>query len=800
MTFLIFFNILSFSLSEDFINQYHQIRNYFTERNYEKVITEGKKLKKQMPEILKKEDFNSEIDFLIGLSYLGLKEFKKAEKIFQNLAKKEGSYLKWEANYALLLTAVMKKEYQKAEEMIARLLAERIYQGDERVLLIKGIIHYLKKENKEALNVLKDLSLLEGKYFLAKILSKEGDIISAINLLKELIENNPNSLLTSYYHFLWGEILFLADDFLGAQAKFKYFIENYPESPLKDFAHYFLGIASLYLGDYLSAIENLKSLTKHPLSFLAANSSYYLGLAYFLLKDYDNALFYLRKTLYNFPKNKAGLFAQLEIPFLYLAKNDTLNAILSSLQISQRINARIFDDLANYFLAFLYYQFKDYEKAFNSLIEILTKSDDKNLREASILLILQLSLLTRNERNGVSICEKFLREDTTIHNEEIFYLFAENLYYLQRYEEAEFYYEKVKSLKGKLGKGYCALHLGRFKEAEEIFKSIHQSDLTDTIFTLNALLGIAYSLFNQGEYLKAIDYFDFIIQNFSPNFSDFIAKSYFYAGNASERLKYYGQALDYYQKLLENYPYYEKADEACFRIGDLYFKAKKYGEAIGTFQYLINHYPSSSFVPFAQALIGQAYLAQKDYKEAITSFEKFLQLFPDDIQAKGVKKSLELAYYYASLEDTLWQKEFLKRFPSSELAYQLLIEKAKELIGRKDYKRAINLLQNIVSEMIDTKIGGDAQLLISEIYSNLKDWENAKNNYERFLKFFPSHPEREGAYFNLAVAYYNLKNYEKAKENFQILIDSFPNSSLKENAQKNLELILKKIGEKKEEK
>jgi outer membrane protein assembly factor BamD (BamD/ComL family) len=82
----------------------------------------------------------------------------------------------------------------------------------------------------------------------------------------------------------------------------------------------------------------------------------------------------------------------------------------------------------------------------------------------------------------------------------------------------------------------------------------------------------------------------------------------------------------------------------------------------------------------------------------------------------------------------------------------------------------------------------------------LKDWENAKNNYERFLKFFPSHPDREGVYFNLAVAYYNLKNYEKAKENFQLLIDSFPNSSLKENAKKNLELILKKIGEKKEEK
>ena len=799
MIFLIFLNILSSSPLEDFINQYNQIRNYFAERNYEKVIIEGKKLKKQIPEKLKKEDFNWEIDFLIGLSYLGLKEFKKAEKLFQNLVKEE-SYLKSEANYALLLIAIMKGEWQKSEELMASLLNQRIYQKDERILLIKGISHYLKNENKEAFNILKDLSLFEGKYFLAKVLSKEGKVISAINLLKEIIENNPNPLLTSYCHFLWGEILFLANDFLGAQAKFRYFIENYPASPLKDFAHYFLGIASLYLGDYLLTIENLKILTKHPLSFLAANSSYYLGLAYSLLKDYDNALFYLRKTLYNFPKNKAGLFAQLEIPFLYLAKNDTLNAILSSLQISQQINIRSFDELANYFLALLYYQFKDYDKAFNSLTEILAKTNDKNLKEASILLILQLSLLTKNEKNGVSICERFLKEDTTIRNEDIFYLFAENLYYLQRYEEAEYYYEKVKSPKGKLGKGYCALHLGRFKQAEEIFKNIYQTDFTDTIFTLNALLGIAYSLFNQGEYLKAIDYFDFIIQNFPKNFSDFIAKSYFYAGQASEKLKYYGQALTYYQRLIENYPDYEKADEACFRIGDLYFKAKKYDDAIGTFQYLINRYPSSPFLSFAQALIGQAYLAQRDYKNAIISLEKFRQFFPNDVQTQGVKKSLELAYYYASLEDTSWQKEFFKRFPSSELAYQLLIEKAKELINKKDYKRAIDLLQNIASEMIDTKIGGDAQLLIGEIYSSLKDWENAKNNYERFLKFFPSHPDREGVYFNLAVAYYNLKNYEKAKENFQLLIDSFPNSSLKENAKKNLELILKKIGEKKEEK
>ncbi|MEO0113259.1 MAG: tetratricopeptide repeat protein [candidate division WOR-3 bacterium] len=801
MNFLIFFQLFFLTEAEDFINKYNEIMKYLKEGNYQLIIKEGEKLKKEIPESLKKEGFEWEIDFIIALSYLGLKDYKKAEKIFSKIIKNSKNYLKPEATYALLLSSIMKGDFKKGEEELKKLMEYENYQKDERILLLKAVVHYLKGEDKEALNILKDLSLLEAKLFLAKILAKEEKTISAVNILKSIIENNPNLLLTSYCHFLWGEILFFDNDFLGAQAKFSYFLENYPNSPLKDFAHYFLGVSSFYLNDYLKVIENLKGLTKSNISSLAANSCYYLGITYFLLKDYDNALYYLRKALYNFPKEKASLYAQLEIPFLYLAKKDTINAILSSLQISKQSNIRIFDELQNYFLVLLYYQFKDYENAFKSLEDILLKSTDKNLKEASTLILLQLSLLTRNEKRGISICEKFLKEESIINNQEVYYLLAENLYSLQRFEEAEYYYEKVKNPKGKLGKGYCALHLGRYKEAEECFNSVYQIDLSDTIFTLNALLGLGYSSFNQGEYEKAINYFDFIIQNFNfPSYKDFIAKAYFYAGIACEKLKYYGEALEYYKKLLENYPDYEKADEACFRIGDLYFKAKRYDDAIGSFQYLITRYPNSSFLSFAQAAIGQTYLIQKDYKKAIFAFEKFLNLFPNDIQASGVKKSLELAYYYASLEDTNYQKEFLKKFPSSELSSQLLMEKAKELINKKDYDKALKILQPIATEMIDTEIGGDAQLLIAEIYSNQKDWENAKNSYERFIKYFPNHSQRAGAYFNLAITYYNLKDYEKAKENFQIVIDSFPDSDFKEMAEKNLELTLKKIGEKKEEK
>ncbi|MCS7250472.1 MAG: tetratricopeptide repeat protein [candidate division WOR-3 bacterium] len=801
MSFLILFQIFFLKEVEDFINKYNEMMKYLKEGNYQLIVKEGKELKRKIPESLKKEGFEWEIDFAIGLGYLGLREYKKAEDIFSKITKDSRNYLKPEATYTLLLISVMRGDFKKGEEELKKLLEYENYQKDERILLAKAIIHYLKKEDKEAFNILKDLSLLEAKIYLAKILAKEDKIISAINILKSIIENNPNLLLTSYCHFLWGEILFFANDYLGAQAKFSYFLENYPTSPLKDFAHYFLGVSSFYLNDYLKAIENLKSLTKSDISFLAANSCYYLGLTYFFLKDYDNALYYLRKALYNFPKEKTSLYAQLEIPFLYLAKKDTMNAILTSLQISQQSNIHLFNELQNYFLALLYYQFKDYEKAFKSLEDILLKSKDKTLKEASTLILLQLSLLTKNEKRGISICERFLKEESIINNKEIYYLLAENLYSLQRFEEAEYYYEKVKNVKGKLGKGYCALHLGRYEEAEEIFNSIYQADLNDSVFTLNALLGLGYASFNKGEYIKAIEYFDFIIQNFnfSP-YKDFVAKAYFYAGIACEKLKYYGQALEYYKRLLENYPDYEKADEASFRIGDLYFKAKKYEEAIGSFNYLITRYPNSSFLSFAQAAIGQAYLAKKDYRNAILSFEKFLNLFPNDIQASGVKKSLELAYYYASKEDTIYQKELLKKFPNSELSSQLLIEKAKELINKKDYEKALKLLQPIATEMIDSEIGGDAQLLIAEIYSNRKDWENTKNSYERFLKYFPNHPQREGAYFNLAIAYYNLKIYEKAKENFQIVLDSFPNSDFKELAEKNLEITLKKIGEKKEEK
>ncbi|MEO0116314.1 MAG: tetratricopeptide repeat protein, partial [candidate division WOR-3 bacterium] len=63
-----------------------------------------------------------------------------------------------------------------------------------------------------------------------------------------------------------------------------------------------------------------------------------------------------------------------------------------------------------------------------------------------------------------------------------------------------------------------------------------------------------------------------------------------------------------------------------------------------------------------------------------------------------------------------------------------------------------------------------------------------------FLRYFPNHPAREVAYFNLATTLFNLGDYEKALENFQVVIDSFPAGELRESATKNIDLCKKRLG------
>ena len=72
----------------------------------------------------------------------------------------------------------------------------------------------------------------------------------------------------------------------------------------------------------------------------------------------------------------------------------------------------------------------------------------------------------------------------------------------------------------------------------------------------------------------------------------------------------YSTAIDNYKKLLEEYPFSDKAEIASLNIAYAHYLKEQYGEAIAAFNDFERLYPVSPLLPFVSYTIGMCWLDQ----------------------------------------------------------------------------------------------------------------------------------------------------------------------------------------------
>lgn len=823
---IVYITSIGFSYNQptkDLIERFAKVESALNQNDYRTATG----LLKAMVNDYSKSDFADELRFGLAECYFNLGEYSKARNEFMRIIERpKFAYIEPEAMYGMAIASIMLGDFRKADFVLERLAHNESYATDERTNFARGVLDYFKRSYQEAVVKLKSCTDLSAKYFLAKSYAKLGKIQDALITFKEITSQAPNTQVSKLAHFSAGEALFENKDFDGARAKFEFFLENYPFSELADYAHYFLGCALIAQGRYAQALEHLRPLTRHPNNLLAAHANYFLGFCKNGLGDAQEAIAYFQKVRSNYPKTRIAQYANLQLPYAILATGDTIQTLVATSQLSQMFVTGDLAGVGDYFSGVVSYRMGDFRRACNHFENIIMKYPNSPLCEpAAALLLLALNSQGNFERT-ITLGAKYIKDypnRTSAWRGELLYFLAEGYYYFKKYSEAEEYYLKSQdyfqaivsgknlpdqpTLSGfgnarrgldyaRLGRAYSLYHLGRLTEAETEFRDLLESLAStqfDTSLIINTLLGYGYTYFNQKKYLEALDVFEACVKQF-PLDSLAVIFGLYYAGMSYYWLGYYGQAVDAWVLLMNQYPLSEKAALGAFRAGDLYFKAHQYQKAISTFRFVVDKHPNSLFGPSAQALIAQCFYNQKKYIEAIREYQKFLDLYPNDIQASGVRKSLEMSYYQAGLENPVLMQEFLARFPESELAAEAQFDKARKLFDNKQYEQAAVEFQKVVVNFPKSEIAGDALLLTAECYANSKLWTDAQASYQKFLDYFPNHPERAGAFYNLATAYFNLGEYERARKNFQVVVDSFPNSEFAKNSVKNIEICRKKTG------
>ena len=112
--------------------------------------------------------------------------------------------------------------------------------------------------------------------------------------------------------------------------------------------------------------------------------------------------------------------------------------------------------------------------------------------------------------------------------------------------------------------------------------------------------------------------------------------------------KNYGDAVQDFKKLKENYPYSKYAILAEMKLGDAYFFDKQYSEAALAYEEFVRLHPRNEVVPYILYQIGMSHFllftdVNRDPEEtqsAIQSFQRVTQMFPNSDYAKKADKQL----------------------------------------------------------------------------------------------------------------------------------------------------------------
>jgi len=270
-----------------------------------------------------------------------------------------------------------------------------------------------------------------------------------------------------------------------------------------------------------------------------------------------------------------------------------------------------------------------------------------------------------------------------------------------------------------------------------------------------------------------------------------------------DRLADYAKAAEVYSQILQGYPSFLSLDKVVFHLANCYEKLGKISEAANAYREIVLKHPYSTYFPIAQNRMKILSPGTKEAQAAIEAQETLVEGAKTDLQA--AKASMDLAAMYAKEGDFKKAiQEYRKvaaEAPTPELAreaYQkmatLMDEKEKDYSGaaaaleemvhrfpndpgnekslmrlgkiyeqnmddlkvrirddrvlyKKDtgnIEKAINYYNQITESGGDADIVAEAFLRKGELYEKqLKDPDEAKRQYEEFLKRFPDHQEAE---------------------------------------------------------
>ncbi|MEA1940311.1 MAG: tetratricopeptide repeat protein [Candidatus Caldatribacteriota bacterium] len=270
--------------------------------------------------------------------------------------------------------------------------------------------------------------------------------------------------------------------------------------------------------------------------------------------------------------------------------------------------------------------------------------------------------------------------------------------------------------------GQTKVLLGKYKEAEELFKKI-------------ILLYPGFEMTSQVKYYKVLSLFK------------------------QER---YEEAIVDLQELISGQDEENKqTGEIQYLLARCYLNLGEYSKSIRDMENLKQSEEEKLLLEKVSFDLGLAYSQKGDKEKAILEFREFIEEYP---QSKLIKPAhFELGKNLFDLEKYKLAIEELKEISTIDALY--LKGKAAEELG--NYEEEISAFSELKEKYPKSKFSQEAFFKLGNYYYDKKMYEKAIVEFKKIIKLFPDSPFIMESYYWLGWSYFKLENYQEAKDYFK---------------------------------
>ena len=208
-----------------------------------------------------------------------------------------------------------------------------------------------------------------------------------------------------------------------------------------------------------------------------------------------------------------------------------------------------------------------------------------------------------------------------------------------------------------------------------------------------------------------------------------------------------------------------KKEPSAWELSDEFtrlYRAKQYEEAKEVGKNFLERYPDDELAANVQLQLASVYYRLKDFAQAQKEYEKVVQKYP--LRSKEAQR----------------QVDFIKKH--SDFNYQPL-RMYVDIQNTPDPQERIEGLKEILERYPDCNLADDVQYSIGRTYILLRQYPEAKKEFDILLTKYPHSPCIAEYYFNIGKSYIRQKKFEEVIKIYRKLLNEYPDSYLAPKAQ-----------------